>query len=80
MYGNENLELKEMVGVILPCMKVKKGGDDSQVDGHALKTELDNGNRSMSKQRKSNRKRSQSRSHLKEDVECYYCQKDLSKG
>ena len=76
MYGNETLELKEMVGVILPCMKVKKDGDDSQVDGHVSKTKLDNGNRSMSKQRKSNRKRSQSRLHLKEDVECYYCQKD----
>ena len=76
MYGNETFELKEMAGVILSHMKVKKVGDDSQVDGHVSKKKLDNGIRSMSKQRKSNRKRSQSRSHLKKDVECYYCQKD----
>ena len=51
MYGNETLELKEMAGVILSHMKVKKVGDDSQVDGHVSKKKLDNGIRSMSKQR-----------------------------
>ena len=65
-----------MAGVILSHMKVKKVGDDSQVDGHVSKKKLDNGIRSMSKQRKSNRKRSQSRSHLKKDIKCYYCEKD----
>ena len=72
MYGKETVVLDEVTSAFLSHVKMKQDGDSSQADELVVKSELSNRGRS---ELRSNGNRSQSRSCVKKDVECFYCHK-----
>ena len=75
MYGKETIVLEEVTSALLSHIKMKQDSDGSQADGLLIKSESSNRGRSRSRGRNSNRNISQSKSHVKKDVECFYCHK-----
>ena len=72
IYGMETLKIKEEISALLSHVKMNKDGDDSQAYEFVVKLGLNNHNRSKPGGRKSNGRRSHSRSRIKKDVGCYF--------
>ena len=72
MYGKETIVFDEVTSAFLSHVKMKQDGDSSQANELVVKSELSNRGRS---ELRSNGNRSQSRSCVKKDVECFYCHK-----
>ena len=74
MHGNDTLELEEVTSALLSHSKMKQDGDDSQGDGLVVHSKS-NCSRKKSRGSNSNNERSQSKSCVKKDIECFYCHK-----
>uniref|UniRef100_A0A2N9IT84 CCHC-type domain-containing protein n=1 Tax=Fagus sylvatica TaxID=28930 RepID=A0A2N9IT84_FAGSY len=74
MHGNDTLELEEVTSALLSHSKMKQDGDDSQGDGLVVHSKS-NRSRKKSRGSNSNNERSQSKSCVKKDIECFYCHK-----